>query len=187
MRQNSTANENELTHSLRLHSSDLLAYFERRVESHVDAADLLSEVMIIAWKRADRLPGDKIEARMWLFGIASRVLSAGRRTSRRRTAAVDRLRSEITRAGLGQPTESETVDAAEDVRAAIDKLPNPLPELIRLVHWEGFTLAQTAVVMETSASTARSRYARARELLRADLADAPPLPKLLTLESEVST
>ncbi|MFT2816120.1 RNA polymerase sigma factor [Leifsonia sp. A12D58] len=165
--------ETTLTRSLRLHSSDLLAYFERRLDTRADAADLLSEVMIVAWKRADRIPAVETEARMWLFGIASRVLSSAWRTNRRRTAAVERLRLELTRAVLAHPTESESVDIAEDVRAAINRLPPRLQELVRLVHWEGFSLTQAAVVMNASASTTRSRYARARELLRTDFG-APP-------------
>ena len=38
-------------------SPDLLAYFERRTAS-ADAADLLSETMLTAWRRIDDLPKD---------------------------------------------------------------------------------------------------------------------------------
>lgn len=43
-----------------------LAYFERRIDGP-DAADLLSETMLTAWRRIDDLPQDDVEARMWLF------------------------------------------------------------------------------------------------------------------------
>ncbi|KRC62650.1 hypothetical protein ASE14_02135 [Agromyces sp. Root81] len=162
----SSHREAELTSALRANSSDLLAYFERRTEPRADAADLLSDTMIVAWKRVDRLPADETDARKWLFGIASRVLSASHRASRRRHAAVERLRDELTRARLVTPSEVESLEESEHIRAAIARLPRQLQELVRLVHWDGFSLVDAATVTGTPASTARSRYARARELLR---------------------
>jgi RNA polymerase sigma-70 factor (ECF subfamily) len=158
-----------LTSALRANASDLLAYFERRTDPRADAADLLSETMIVAWKRIDRLPSDHTEARKWLFGIASRVLLSAHRTSRRRHAAVERLRDEVSREHLVTASEVESLEQAEQVRTAIARLPRPLQELVRLVHWDGFSLVDAAAVIGISASTARSRYARARELLRTEL------------------
>jgi DNA-directed RNA polymerase specialized sigma24 family protein len=41
--------------------------------------------------------------------------------------------------------------------------------LVRLVHWEGFTLADAAQLINIPAATARGRYARARSLLQVEL------------------
>lgn len=160
-----------LTNALSTNASDLLAYFERRTDPRADAADQLSETMIVAWKRVDRLPSDETEARKWLFGIASKVLLSSRRTRQRRSAALDRLRDEVSRKRLVTPGEVESLEEAEQVRAAIAQLPRSLQELVRLVHWDGFSLVDAAGVTGISASTARSRYARARELLRETLAE----------------
>ena len=162
----------QLTGALRANASDLLAYFERRTDPRADAADLLSETMIVAWKRVDRLPADEIEARTWLFGIAARVLLSSHRTRRRRHAAVERLRDEVSREHLVAVNEVESLEEVAQVRAAIEHLPRPLQELVRLVHWDGFSLVDAAAVTGISASTARSRYARARELLRSELGAA---------------
>lgn len=161
-----------LTNALSVNASDLLAYFERRTDPRADAADHLSETMIVAWKRIDRLPSDETEARKWLFGIASKVLLSSHRTRQRRSAALDRLRDEVSRKRLVTPGEVELLEEAEQVRAAIARLPRPLQELVRLVHWDGFSLVDAADVTGISASTARSRYARARELLRETLGTA---------------
>lgn len=161
----------QLTNALRANASDLLAYFERRTAPRADAADHLSETMIVAWKRIDRLPSDEIESRKWLFGIASKVLLSSRRTRQRRSAALDRLRDEVSRKRLVTPGEVELLEEAEQVRAAIARLPRPLQELVRLVHWDGFSLVDAAGVTGISPSAARSRYARARELLRETLAE----------------
>lgn len=45
-----------------------------------------------------------------------------------------------------------------------------------LVHWDGFTLLAAAELLGVNASTARSRYAAARETLRAALGEVEPRP-----------
>jgi len=57
-------------------------------------------------------------------------------------------------------------DAGLAVRDAIQHLPVELAEVVRLVHWEGFTLAEVAQLEGIAASTVRSWYARAKDLLR---------------------
>ena len=48
---------------------DLLAYAQRRVPVAEDAADLVAETYLIAWRRIGEVPrGD--EARLWLYGVA---------------------------------------------------------------------------------------------------------------------
>ena len=48
----------ELRGALRANSDALLAYFERRVSPRVDAADLLGETMLHAWRRHRDMPTD---------------------------------------------------------------------------------------------------------------------------------
>jgi RNA polymerase sigma-70 factor (ECF subfamily) len=57
---------------------------------------------------------------------------------------------------------------------AVAALPDELAELVRLVHWDGFRLVEAAELIGISASTARGRYARARELLYRSI--RPPTP-----------
>ncbi|MGI8868461.1 MAG: RNA polymerase sigma factor [Mycobacteriales bacterium] len=44
-------------------------------------------------------------------------------------------------------------------------------EIIRLVHWEGFSQAEVAQILERPGGTIRSRYTRARCALNAELGD----------------
>ena len=63
----------------------LLAYLTRRAPVE-DAADLLAEVYLVAWrKRADLPPGE--ERRLWLFGVARRLLAEHHRYSWKRADA----------------------------------------------------------------------------------------------------
>jgi RNA polymerase sigma-70 factor (ECF subfamily) len=141
-------------------SADLLAYLQRRAEPE-DAADLLAEVMLVAWRRVDRLPADDEGARMWLFGVAAKCLANHRRGARRRHALADRVRAEVAVVATAPPE-----DEAHAVRDAVRRLPDAQRELVMLVHWDGFTLAAAAELVGVPASTARSRYAAAREALR---------------------
>jgi RNA polymerase sigma-70 factor (ECF subfamily) len=77
-------------------ADDLLRYFERRVHPPADAADLLSDTMLHAWRRADDCPEGTQRQRMWLFTIAANVLSNHRRSSTRRLRLANRLREHLT-------------------------------------------------------------------------------------------
>lgn len=141
----------------------LLGFFANRVDSPDDAADLVGDVFLVAWRRSRQLPVDPDEARMWLFGAARKVLANHRRVGHRRDALDARIRERI--AAAIEPDDTYRVEVREAVRA----LPDPLAEVVRLVHWDGFSLEDTARLLGIPASTARSRHARARELLRAAL------------------
>lgn len=167
-----TGAADRLQQALAATADGLLAYFERRVARREDAADLVGEVMLQAWRRADVLPDDAERQRMWLFTIAGNVLTNHRRSAVRRTALADRLRATL-RSAPPEPAVAE--DAA--VRDAVRRLPDQQRELVMLVHWDGFTLAEAAIVLGVNASTARSRYAAARAALRVALAEPSPVTR----------
>lgn len=139
---------------------DLLAYFQRRLEVREDAADLLAETAVVVWRRIHDVPSGP-EGRLWLFGVAGNVLANHQRSARRRQALVTRLRREIRRDRDVRPSEAE-----EMVRSAVARLAPEHRELVRLIHWDGFNVAEAANILGLNASTARSRYGVARGLLR---------------------
>lgn len=151
--------DERLTPILRAYSRDLLRFLEYRLGSD-DAADALGEAMLAAWRRVADLPADDGEARLWLFGIArNTVLNAHRGRVRRRALAgqVRRHRPAATEPGA---------DSGVEVRDAVQRLDPDLAELIRLVHWDGFAVAEAARILGIPASTAASRYQRAKRTLR---------------------
>ncbi|MDY0914499.1 RNA polymerase sigma factor [Rathayibacter festucae] len=164
----------ELSEVLARERGDLLRYLERRLGHH-DAADALADVMLTAWRRAHLLPREAEPARMWLFGIARNVLANSERSERRRITLADRLQRVLATA----PVEVQPADDGAEVRDAIDRLAPEQAELVRLVHWDGFTIAAAGQLLGISASTTRTRYLRARTDLRAALTppQAPPLPR----------
>ncbi|GAA3880033.1 sigma-70 family RNA polymerase sigma factor [Leifsonia kafniensis] len=152
-----------LTAALERDAADILRYLERRLGTD-DAADALSEVMMAAWRRAEAVPANAEQARMWLFGVARNVVANSERGERRRSNLAERLRGTLAAAQTG----GRPADAGIEVRDAIARLSPDQAELVRLIHWEGFTVAAAGAILGIPASTARTRYQRAR----ADLKEA---------------
>lgn len=167
---------------LRANGTDLLAYLARRTSSPEDAADVLGNVMIIVWKRRATIPCGDVQARMWAFGVARNALREYRRHGARRSHLAERLRANIIakESEDGDPAEAAVhSDRARKVRTAVAALPERDRELIILIHWDEFSIAQAAEFLRIPASTARSRYARARARLSAQL-DEHRLPDTIT-------
>lgn len=153
--------------ALRANADDLLAYFERRVQPRDDAADLLGETMLQAWRREDTAPKEPTEARMWLFGIARNNLANHRRSRRRRLALANRLRDHLPAAAT--PADEDALA----IRDAVARLNPEHRELIMLVHWDGFSITEAATLLDLNPSTARGRYATAKAELRDSLIPLP--------------
>lgn len=146
--------------TLRANSVDLLHYFERRTDRDA-AADLLAETMLAAWQREQDFPDGAEAARMWLFGIARNVLKNSQRGKRRRHRLASKLKMM-----LGPEDSSQAADEGVEVRDAVRRLNPELGELVRLVHWEGFSITDAGQILGLHPSTARGRYQRAKEQLR---------------------
>jgi RNA polymerase sigma-70 factor (ECF subfamily) len=143
--------------------SDLLAYAERRVVDRPDAADALGDALEIVWRPSARVPADPTAARMYLFVVLRNVIANATRSRRRQSAALERVRTELSVQRAPDP------DTRLDVADAIAKLAPPQAELVRLIHWDGFSIGEAATILGINASTARGKYARAREALKQTL------------------
>lgn len=127
--------------------------------------------MATAWRRIDDMPGDPTQARMWLFGIARNVFANAERAARRRWRLADKLRAHL--ATTAPPEEDQRTI---EVRDAVSRLSPELRELIGLIHWDGFSIADAAAVIGIPASTARTRYQTARRQLAQSLTAVDPSP-----------
>ncbi|WP_120005267.1 RNA polymerase sigma factor [Nesterenkonia muleiensis] len=159
----SASQDSSLEAVLKANSVDLLHYFERRTDRDA-AADLLAETMLIAWQREPDSPEGGQAARMWLFGIARNVLKNSKRGQRRRHRLTSKLK-----VMLRPDDSSQAADDGAEVRDAVRRLEPELGELVRLVHWDGFSIADAGQILDLPSSTARGRYQRAKDLLRGAL------------------
>lgn len=158
-----TQRHNRIEHAVSAHAPALLAYFARRVDPSHDAADLLSETLLIVWKRAASLPSNDEEIRPWMFGVARNVLMHHHRSGIRRQAAADRLRSQLSATITPGFVDSPVFDDLHDALRTLDQIDR---DIIGLLHWDGLSLVEVSRVLSIKEGTVRSRYHRARSRLR---------------------
>lgn len=149
-------------------SRELLCFALRRVGSPEDAADIVAETMLVAWRRIGEVPVDGT-ARLWLYGVARRVLANHRRGQTRRERLGERLRRQLTHV---TPDPADGIDSTTVIRAAMANLSDGDRELLMLTGWEGLDPREVAIVLGIPARTVRTRLHRARTRLRKALGDA---------------
>jgi RNA polymerase sigma factor (sigma-70 family) len=136
---------------------DLLQYALQRAATREDAADIVAETFLVAWRRLDLVPPGA-RTRLWLFGVARKVLANQRRGEFRRDRLADRLRGELSTvvANEGIP------EAPGPVVGALDRLGEKDREVLLLASAEELEPAEIATVLGISSVAARSRLHRAR-------------------------
>lgn len=157
-----TAHEDRFRRVYADNFAPLLAYALRRVEQPEDAADVVAETFLVAWRRGPELPPDD-EIRLWLYGVARRVLANHHRGGVRRQRLGDRLRQRLTVAAVDPGDE---VPERLAVRAALARLGELDREVLMLTFWEGLAPREAAAVLDLSPATVRARLSRARNRLR---------------------
>ena len=137
------------------HFPDIAAYAVRRLPPE-DAADLVAEVFLVAWRRLSIVPqGD--DARLWLYGVARRTLGNQRRGGRRH----ERLMSALAAAPRSAATVAEPWLASD----ALGRLRPDEREVLLLAAWEGLSPAELATVLGCTTNAATIRLHRARRRL----------------------
>lgn len=160
----------------------LLAYAVRRVGDPADAADVVAETYLIAWRRLDDVPTGE-GSRPWLFGVARRVLANHHRGEMRRHALADRLRDDVSRAFVPHSVEA---DPEPVVVRAMRRLSSDDQELLRLLAWEELAREEIAAAMGLSRATVRVRLHRARHRLKEVMDELQELPSSRALDVTTS-
>jgi RNA polymerase sigma factor (sigma-70 family) len=165
--------------------ADLLAYALRRSANAEDAADVLSETYLTAWRKLEEIPsGD--DARLWLFGVARNVLRRSADRHRSSDALAQRLASELRNAPLAEPV-AYADPTIRTLRAGLASLGARDREIVTLTAWEGLTPRQIAAVMDMPTNLVRARLHRVRSRLRARVTEAQltePRPRAMIVERE---
>jgi RNA polymerase sigma factor (sigma-70 family) len=145
----------------------LLGYFLRRVDSAPDAADLLAETYLIAWRKFDSIPTDET-ARLWLYGVARRVASHHRRHEKVAQGLAETLRANLSRDAAEIRTDSD-MPISDVICASLDRLKSSDREIIELSAWEQLTPIEIANIVGMKPGAVRVRLHRIRTAIRADL------------------
>jgi GDPmannose 4,6-dehydratase len=139
------------------HRPAIAAYARRRV-SRPDAEDVVAQVFLVAWRRFEVVPPHP-EDRLWLFGVARRMVADHRRSTIRRLRLHDRLKTE-----LREPPDNGDSFLVLQARmeSALQALRPAEREVLQLVLWEGRNHAETAELLGCTANAVEIRYRRAR-------------------------
>lgn len=155
------------------HYAAIAGFLRRRLERSL-ADELAAETFLRAFDGRAGYDVTRADARPWLFGIASRVLSRHRRDEERRLRAVARAGGFVEDA-----REFEEVDARLDAAAAARVLAAALRslaaadrEVLLLYAWAELSYEEIAVALGVPVGTVRSRLHRARDVVRRRLEDA---------------
>ena len=149
-----------------LNCGPILGYALRRTSNGDDAADVVAETFLTAWRRLDDVPSGA-DCRLWLYGVARRVLANHYRGERRKSELADRLRLDLAVVAGQDP---EYTGSLAGIAAAFQSLAGTDRELLSLVAWEGLDRAGIATVLGCSRNAVRIRLHRARSRFAAALA-----------------
>ncbi|TWT44618.1 ECF RNA polymerase sigma factor SigL [Phycisphaerae bacterium RAS1] len=142
------------------HATALLRYLRRMFADAAAAEDVLQETFVRAAAKPERLE-DADCPRAWLFAVARNV---GLTQLRRRPC-----RPLPPAATAPADADVDRRETAEQVWAAIERLPTEMRETLELRLRDDLSYAEIAVVLEIPVGTVRSRLHHAVRKLRGEL------------------
>jgi len=156
------------------HAPYIHRYLARRVGRQA-ADDLVAETFLVAFGKRSRYDRRFPDARPWLYGIATNLISQHRREEAREL----RLRQTAGPAPVQHDhAERAALDVtAQSVRAPLAKalagLARSDRDVLLLIAWEQLSYDEVARALSIPVGTVRSRLHRARTQIREALAGTP--------------
>ena len=153
-----------------------------RIAGREEAEDLTQEVFLRAYRALSRFRGESLFS-TWLYRIARNVALSHlrKRSGKGEALSLDEEGEEkihLLAGGGADPEKAfEERDAAERVRALVERLPEPYRTTLTLYHLHQLRYEEIAGVMGTPLGTVKTNLHRARRKLRemvlreTDLAD----------------
>ncbi|MEV6239901.1 RNA polymerase sigma factor [Lentzea sp. NPDC051838] len=152
------------------HGPHISRYLERRMGRQA-ADDLVAETFLTALAKRGQYDLSRPDARPWLYGIATNLVSRHWRAEEREL----KLRG---RALIAEPQAGHAERVAEQVTAqamgkllatALAELADAERDVLLLVAWEGLAYDEVAAALDIPVGTVRSRLNRARKKVRLTL------------------
>jgi RNA polymerase sigma factor (sigma-70 family) len=147
-------------------------YAARRL-GHSLADDVAAETFLIAFERRDRYDVSCLNARPWLYGITSNLISGHYRAEERRYRAISRVVAEVSDEHADQVAQRVDAQARRaPLLAALAEIAAGDRDVLLLVACAGLSPDEAGQSLGIPAGTARSRLHRARKQIRAALGQA---------------
>ncbi|NHC23811.1 sigma-70 family RNA polymerase sigma factor [Nocardioides sp. IC4_145] len=144
----------------------LRRYLARRTDP-ATADDVLSETLLVCWRRLDEVPEEPLP---WAYAVARHAVANAERSARRQRRVAAKV------ATLDPPARTTTdptggQDPAGDVPLdeALAALRPDEAELLRLWAWEQLGPSEIATVLDLTPNAVSIRLHRARQKLREEL------------------
>lgn len=151
----------------------------RMAKGEADAEDLVQETFVKAYRFWDRFePGSN--ARAWLFKIMTNIFINDYRSRSRAPVSVsvddendDFVYGQVTSLASQENPEKEFFNKIldDDVKRAIEQLPEDFREVVVLSFLEDFSYQEIADIAGLQLGTVKSRIHRGRKLLQKELHD----------------
>ena len=156
------------------HAHAIYRYISRRLGPD-SAEDLVAETFLVAFGRRRRYDGAYPDARPWLYGIATRLISRHRRDETRFLQAIARTGSDpASEAFDGQVLDRVAAQSARpELVVALTRLSQGQRDVLLLVA-SGLTYAEAGRALGLPAGTVSSRLVKARRIVREALGGADP-------------
>jgi RNA polymerase sigma factor (sigma-70 family) len=134
--------------------------------------DIAAETFKVAFDRRERFDPSYGDARPWLFGIATNLLRHHFRSGQRAKRAGTRILALLPQhAAMGAGEEFEARTLTPELSAALANLSEEERDALLLLAWADLNYAEIARALDIPIGTVRSRIHRARNRVRAHLAE----------------
>ena len=167
------------------HAAAALAVAMRVVGGRAEAEDVVHDAFVAVWRKIDRFDAQRGSLRAWLLTVV-RNRAIDRVRARRTAVDVDDAdERSLLRTGPN-PTWDAALDraAANDLRQAMDALPDEQRRAIELAYFDGYTYREVAEITGVPPGTANGRLrlalAKLREALTGSAASPLAAPERIT-------
>ncbi len=154
-----------LSQLYRQHYARIFRYVLRRVGNRTMAEDLVGDVFVSMVRCLPRYQISAIPFHAWLYRLATNRVNRWARWQRRRAFR------ELCETACPR-TDQKQREMADHVRTALLTLPLPFQTTVALHYLEDMSLAEICQVLNCSIGTVKSRLARGRDMLRAQLKES---------------
>ncbi|MEV0352892.1 sigma-70 family RNA polymerase sigma factor [Nonomuraea sp. NPDC050680] len=158
------------------YSAMLYRYVSKRLGPE-PAEDIVGETFLVAFSRRKSYDPSYPDARPWLFGILTKLVSRHHRTEAARYRALQRapvdadVESPADRVAAGVTAQASRPELA----SALAALPAKDRDVLLLIAWGDLTYEEVAQALGIPIGTVRSRLNRGRRKVRAALGDTNPM------------
>ncbi|GIF73558.1 RNA polymerase sigma factor [Asanoa siamensis] len=159
----------------RRHASVIKRYIARRIGPH-DAEDVLADTFLEAFRQRQRYDSSLVDARPWLYGIATNRLGRFRRTELKQLRAMERTGIDPVLVCFTDRSDARVGAKlmSQRLAGALGRLSAGQRDALLLIAWAELTYEETAAALGVPVGTVRSRISRARRALRDALGGVDP-------------